>query len=67
MLVFHPEKRYTVEECLAHPYLKDFHDPSDEPTSDDVFDWDWSLDDLYIPISMLREILYEEACKYHPE
>jgi serine/threonine protein kinase len=25
MLVFNPKNRITVEEALAHPYLKDFH------------------------------------------
>ena len=25
MLVFYPKNRSTVEEALAHPYLKDFH------------------------------------------
>lgn len=26
MLTFHPNKRITVEEALAHPYLKSLHD-----------------------------------------
>eukprot|EP00750_Incisomonas_marina_P018282 INCI2802.2.p1 GENE.INCI2802.2~~INCI2802.2.p1 ORF type:complete len:370 (+),score=63.49 INCI2802.2:345-1454(+) len=31
MLKFDPRKRLTVEECLAHPYLADLHQESDEP------------------------------------
>jgi len=27
-----PSKRLTAEQTLAHPYLDDFHDPTDEPT-----------------------------------
>jgi len=27
-----PKKRFTAEQTLAHPYLVDFHDPTDEPT-----------------------------------
>lgn len=30
MLTFNPNKRITVEECLAHPYLEQYYDPSDE-------------------------------------
>jgi len=27
-----PTKRLTAEQTLTHPYLKEYHDPSDEPT-----------------------------------
>ena len=30
MLAFNPDQRYSVEEALKHPYLKDFHDPEEE-------------------------------------
>lgn len=30
LLAFNPENRYSVDEALNHPYLKDFHDPSEE-------------------------------------
>lgn len=30
LLVFNPKKRLTVEEALAHPYMQDFHDESEE-------------------------------------
>ena len=30
MLAFNPNKRYSVEECLAHPYLEQYYDPTDE-------------------------------------
>eukprot|EP00992_Anisonema_acinus_P005483 TRINITY_DN18224_c0_g1_i1.p1 TRINITY_DN18224_c0_g1~~TRINITY_DN18224_c0_g1_i1.p1 ORF type:complete len:381 (-),score=66.69 TRINITY_DN18224_c0_g1_i1:139-1281(-) len=33
MLMFNSEHRITVNDALTHPYLKDFHDPSDEPTA----------------------------------
>lgn len=29
LLVFNPKQRLTAEEALEHPYLKDFHDPSE--------------------------------------
>lgn len=30
LLAFNPNNRYTVEQALQHPYLKDFHDPEEE-------------------------------------
>lgn len=29
-LAFNSNKRLTVEECLAHPYLANLHEPKDE-------------------------------------
>ena len=31
LLVFNPNKRLTAEQCLKHPYVAQFHNPSDEP------------------------------------
>lgn len=33
MLTFNPIKRITVEEALAHPYLEQYYDPTDEVLS----------------------------------
>jgi len=41
MLTFNPDTRYTVEECLKHPYFEDLYDEEDIIASDEVFDWDW--------------------------
>lgn len=32
MLHLDPDHRITTEQALAHPYLKQYSDPSDEPT-----------------------------------
>lgn len=34
MLDLDPDTRITAEEALAHAYLKQYADPSDEPTSE---------------------------------
>lgn len=34
MLTFNPIKRITVEEALAHPYLEQYYDPTDEVGAD---------------------------------
>lgn len=41
MLVFDPQRRATVEELLAHPYLELLHEPSDEPTCRTPFRWEY--------------------------
>ncbi len=33
MLTFNPNRRITVEEALAHPYLEQYYDESDEVSS----------------------------------
>jgi serine/threonine protein kinase len=32
LLQFNPNKRPTAEQCLLHPYLAQFHNPSEEPS-----------------------------------
>jgi serine/threonine protein kinase len=61
MLTFAPEKRITVDEALAHPYLKLLHDPLDEPVAHAPFDVDFEN----IPVRLLFvAILYMHACHY---
>ena len=36
LLTFNPNKRITVEQALAHPYLEQYYDPSDEVSADDI-------------------------------
>lgn len=65
LLIFNPAKRITVEDALDHPYLKLYHDPTDEPVAekipDDFFDFDRRKDDL--TIEDLKKMLYEEIMK----
>ena len=45
LLKFDPEQRITVEEALRHPYVEQYHDPDDEPSHDELFDFSFeSLD-----------------------
>lgn len=41
MLLFHPEKRISVEEALQDPYLASLHDPSDEPLAHAEFSFEF--------------------------
>ena len=62
LLAFDPTKRITVEAALAHPYLKDYYDPSDEPVAQRPFTFDMELDDL--PTKQLRDMVYKEAVAF---
>ena len=61
MLTFNPNKRATVEECLAHPYLEDLHNVKDEKLSSKLFDW--SVDDFKPKGPLLRNLIFKEACR----
>ena len=44
MLTFNPNKRITVEEALAHPYLEQYYyDPTDEPVAEEPFTFKMEL------------------------
>uniref|UniRef100_A0A8C2X376 Mitogen-activated protein kinase n=1 Tax=Cyclopterus lumpus TaxID=8103 RepID=A0A8C2X376_CYCLU len=62
MLTFNPVKRISVEEALAHPYLEQYYDPSDEPVAEEPFTFSMELDDL--PKEKLKELIYEETARF---
>ena len=57
---FHPGKRITVEEALAHPYLASLHDPSDEPLAHAEFSFDFER--MPLTKNVLRDLLTAEMC-----
>ncbi|MBN3289247.1 MK01 kinase, partial [Polypterus senegalus] len=64
MLTFNPHKRIDVEEALAHPYLEQYYDPSDEPVAEAPFKFDMELDDL--PKDKLKELIFEVTAQFQP-
>jgi len=62
MLTFNPNKRITVEEALAHPYLEQYYEPADEPVAQEPFRFETELDDL--PKEKLKELIFLEACRF---
>ena len=64
MLVFDPLKRWTVKQCLEHPYFEGLHNADDEPVASEAFDW--SFDDFEPTKEILQNMVYEEALKFHP-
>ncbi|OLL26133.1 Mitogen-activated protein kinase hog1 [Neolecta irregularis DAH-3] len=63
MLVFDPRKRITAEEALKHEYLAPYHDPSDEPFSEEKFDW--SFNDADLPVDTWKVMMYSEILDFH--
>eukprot|EP01147_Barroeca_monosierra_P003061 gene3061-5838_t len=59
MLIFNPDKRITVEEAMLHPYLEQYHDPSDEPVAEQPFTFECDVDD--IGKQAIKELIFEEV------
>ena len=65
MLTFNPKKRYTVEQCISHPYFEGLHDPEQEPTAESNFDF--SFDKESLTKEKLRNMIYEQSLHFHEE
>lgn len=65
MLVFNPEKRWTVEQCLGHAYFQDLHNADEEPIASEPFDW--TFDNFEPTKELLQNMVYEEGYKFHPQ
>jgi len=63
MLVFNPNKRYTIEQCLAHPYFEGLHNSEEEPISKKHFDW--KFDDMELTKKNIQCMINEEAEYFH--
>nr|CCC94245.1 putative tyrosine protein kinase [Trypanosoma congolense IL3000] len=62
MLVFHPNKRITVEEALRHPFLKELYDERDELVTVSHFDFDEAQ---HKTVKDVKWAVYDESVLYH--
>jgi len=62
MLELDPEKRITAEQALAHPYLEQYADPSDEPTCE-KYDESFEMEEKTVPEwkTLLWDILQQKG------
>ena len=65
MLTFNPKKRYTVDQCISHPYFEGLHDPEQEPITTSSFDW--SFDAVKLTKENLQSMIYDESLYFHDE
>lgn len=63
MLTFNPKKRYTVDQCISHPYFEGLHDPEQEPITTSKFDW--TFDSVELTKENLQSMIYDESLNYH--
>ena len=65
MLTFNPLKRYTVDQCISHPYFEGLHDPEQEPITTATFDW--TFDAVELTKENLQSMIYDESLYFHDE
>ncbi|GKZ76992.1 MAPK protein hog1 [Aspergillus niger] len=63
MLIFDPDKRISAAKALEHPYLSVYHDPTDEPVAEQMFDW--SFNEVAHSIDELKIMIYTEVVDFH--
>lgn len=62
MLVFNPDKRYSIEDCLNHPYLKNMREGIEDPVFKGKINLDF--DDKNITFSLFFVFLVKEVSNY---
>ena len=65
MLTFNLKKRYTVDQCISHPYFEGLHDPDQEPITTSKFDW--TFDAVKLTKENLQSMIYDESLYFHDE
>ncbi|ORY69106.1 kinase-like domain-containing protein [Pseudomassariella vexata] len=61
MLAFDPSSRISVETALQHPYLKIWHDETDEPDCPTQFNFDFEVVD---EVSEMRKMILNEVYQF---
>ncbi|GFO29170.1 mitogen-activated protein kinase [Plakobranchus ocellatus] len=61
MLDLNTSTRLNATQALAHEYLKQYADPSDEPVAEK---YDQSFEDLELDINQWKELVFNELEKY---
>ena len=67
MLTFDPERRITIDQALAHPYMERLHFEEDEPTGSPVPDFDFDFELFSLKIPEYKELIFEEIKLYHSD
>lgn len=62
MLMFHPDKRVTVEEAMRHPYLTSLHDEADEAIKLELFTFDENEQKTIMDV---KRAIFQESIKFH--
>ena len=57
-LEMNPLKRITASQALAHPYLKEFYEPDDEPIFKDEIDFKFE-NDCHLKLGDIEKMIFE--------
>ncbi|KAJ5115787.1 hypothetical protein N7456_000135 [Penicillium angulare] len=63
MLQYNPKLRPSAAETLTSSYLAPYHDPTDEPTAPEKFDWSFLEADY--PLDLWKSLIYSEVLDFH--
>ncbi|XP_054168836.1 mitogen-activated protein kinase 14-like [Oppia nitens] len=61
MLELDADKRPTAEQALAHPYLQQYYDPTDEPIADR---YDESFEEKELSVNEWKKLVYDEMMSF---
>lgn len=64
MLEFHPGKRISIEDALAHPFMASLHSADDEPDADFTVEFDFEKENM--GRERVQELIWEEIRDLHP-
>lgn len=64
MLVFNPDKRITVLQAMAHPFLASLHDPADDAIRYRLFSFD---EKQQRTVQEVKQAIYDESVRFHQE
>ena len=73
MLLFDPKKRITTTQALEHPYLAEYHEPSEEIICTQTFSFDFDIvegsgdEDEDDNVEDLKQHVWRELCHFHPK
>ncbi|KAI9372576.1 mitogen-activated protein kinase mpkC [Aspergillus egyptiacus] len=62
LLAWDPDRRISAEEGLKHPYMAPYHDPTDEPSATEKFDW--SFNDTEHTKETWKIMIYSEVLDF---
>lgn len=63
MLDFHPERRISITDALAHPFMSSLHNPDDEPLANFTFDFDFEDEEL--SRERVQALIWDEIREVH--
>lgn len=65
MLVFNPHNRISVDDALAHPYLRALHNPKTESECKVPFDFTWEK--MELTKDNIQDLMWQEVQHFRPE